>query len=639
MHEIPAVAGFPLLKINSWGETIVLNWRLVVVLVTLLIAACQVKKPEADAATGEHVFNASCAGCHDAPELTRAIPKAAMEVMQANDIFVSLERGPMSFQGLLIRREQRIAVAEYLGKGKVALDEIDRKLLPPAGYCKGETAPLRFQGRETGWNGWGADLENSRSRSTAAAGISAANVGRLKLKWAFAFPEANTAMAHPAYMDGRIFIGSSTGVVYALDASSGCIHWTYTDPATVRTAMTIGQITRDGKTRTALFFGDFRARVTALDADTGELLWHKTIEEHLQARITGSPVFYQGRVYVPMSSFEEMSAMNPRYQCCTFRGSITALDGASGRQVWKSYLVRKPPALTGKNRLGVAQLGPSGVPVWSAPTVDTRRGLLYVGTGGNYSPPDSGTSDAVIALDISTGAIRWVRQLTTGDVFNTSCAGTPDKINCPDNPGDDLDFGSSPVLRTLVNGRDIIVAGQKSGVVHALDPDRNGAVLWQTRISEGGSAGGIQWGMAAGGDTVYAANSALNFPIQTNAGGGLFAINLATGEQRWAIKPPVPDCQGAPAGCGQGQMAAVTLVPGVVFSGSLDGHLRAYATADGSILWDFATARAFPTVNGVAGHGGSLSGPGAAVANGMLFVNSGYYNAMNGNVLLAFKVE
>jgi len=617
----------------------VCNLRIAVIMGLLLVAACQVKNPETSVSVGEEVFNTSCAGCHDTPELTRAIPKAAMEVLKANDIFVSLERGPMSFQGMLIRREQRIAVAEYLGQGKVAPQEVERNLLPPTGYCTGTAPPLTFHGRESGWNGWGADLENSRSRSADAAGMSAATISGLKLKWAFAFPETNTAMAHPAYMDGRVFIGSATGVVYSLDASSGCIRWTYQAPTTVRSAMTMGRITREGKTRIAVFFGDFKANVTALDADTGELLWQEKIEDNVYARITGSPTFYQGRVYIPMSSFEEMTAMNPRYECCTFRGSITALDGATGKPVWKSYMIKDTPRVTGKNRLAVPQLGPSGTPIWSAPTVDAKRGLLYVATGGNYSPPETGTSDAVIALDIKSGAIRWVRQFTRGDVFNTSCAGTPDKINCPENPGDDLDFGSSPVLSTMANGKDILVAGQKSGVVHAMDPDRDGNLLWQTRISAGGSAGGVQWGMAAAGDSVYAANSALNFPIQTNAGGGLFALRLATGEKLWSTTPPPPDCQGAPAGCGLAQTAAVTLIPGVVFSGSLDGHLRAYSTTDGAILWDFATARSFPTVDGVPGSGGSLSGPGAAVADGMLFVNSGYYNAMHGNLLLAFDVK
>ena len=605
----------------------------------LLIAGCEVKNPQASAALGEQVFNDACAGCHDTPELTRATPKAAMEALQANAIFVSLERGPMSFQGMLIRREQRIAVAEYLGQGKVAPEEVERKLLPPTGYCTGTAPPLTFHGRETGWNGWGADLVNSRTRSAAAAGMTAATVSGLKLKWVFAFPESLTAMAHPAYLDGRLFIGSATGVVYSLDAASGCIRWTYQAPATVRTAMTIGPITRHGKTRIALFFGDFKANVTALDAVSGELLWQKKIEDHIYARITGSPHFYQGRVYIPMSSFEEMTAMNPRYECCTFRGSITALDAASGDQVWKTYMIKDTPVINGNNKLGVPQRGPSGAPVWSAPTVDAKRGLLYVATGGNYSQPDSGTSDAVVALDLKSGAIRWVRQLLQGDVFNTSCAATPDQINCPEDAGPDFDFGSSPVLRTMQDGKAILVAGQKSGVVHALDPDREGAVLWQTRVSQGGPLGGIQWGMAVTEDTVYAAVSDINFPIDPNTGGGLHAIRLATGEKLWSTTPPPPDCAGAPAGCGRAQSAALTLVPGVVFSGSLDGHLRGYSTADGKVLWDFATARSFDTVNGVPGSGGSLNGPGPAVADGMLFVNSGYYNAVHGNVLLAFALQ
>jgi len=307
--------------------------------------------------------------------------------------------------------------------------------------------------------------------------------------------------------------------------------------------------------------------------------------------------------------------------------------------VWKTHLIQDPPAVTGKNILGVNKRGPSGAPIWSAPTVDKNRGLLYVATGGNYSRPATQTSDAVIALDLKTGEINWTRQLTEGDVFNTSCAATPDRINCPEDDGPDYDFGSSPVLRTMQDGKQILVAGQKSGVVHALDPDRGGAILWQTRVSPGAPLGGIQWGMAVTEDTVYAAVSDISFPIEPAKGGGLHALRLATGEKLWSIIPPAPDCEGAPAGCGRAQSAAVTLVPGAVFSGSLDGHLRAYSTVDGRVLWDFGTARSFETINGVPGSGGSLNGPGAAVADGMVFVNSGYYNAMNGNLLLGFALD
>jgi polyvinyl alcohol dehydrogenase (cytochrome) len=220
-------------------------------------------------------------------------------------------------------------------------------------------------------------------------------------------------------------------------------------------------------------------------------------------------------------------------------------------------------------------------------------------------------------------------------MFNWDCGGRGRRGggNCPENPGEDVDFGSSPML-VAAGGRDLLIDGQKSGVVHAFDPDQNGKIVWQTRIGRGGKLGGILWGMAAAGGMVFAPLSDMGSPNP----GGLFALDPATGKVVWQAPPPTPPCAGQ-RGCSAAQLAPPTAIPGVVFSASMDGHLRAFRIADGKIVWDFDAAREFPTVNGIKAHGGSFASTGPTVANGMVFVNSGYANTggMAGNVLLAFS--
>jgi polyvinyl alcohol dehydrogenase (cytochrome) len=289
--------------------------------------------------------------------------------------------------------------------------------------------------------------------------------------------------------------------------------------------------------------------------------------------------------------------------------------------------------------------GPSGAPIWSTPVIDPRRNAIYVTTGDNYSEPPTRTSDAFLALDLDTGKILWSRQMTAGDAYTAACR-LPDKTNCPIN-GPDFDFGASPILVTLPNGKRALLAGQKSGIVHALDPDQQGEVLWQVRVGKGGTMGGVQWGSAVDSQNMYVAVSdikrlMLTFTTLTDAdpnqGGGMYALKLATGEKVW-YTPPF-SC-GERKRCSPAQSAAVTAIPGAAFSGSVDGHLRAYSTADGKVIWDFDTVREFKTVNGVAARGGSIDGPGPAIAGGMLVANSGYVSAggMPGNVLLAFTVD
>ena len=596
------------------------------------ISGCIPAKSGAALSSGEEIYNSTCSGCHDSPEQTRAPAKGLLTTLEAEAILGNLEGGTMVPQGLLLTREQRIAVAEYLGTGKVG-DADSSIFLPTAGYCNKAGSAITYHDRGTDWNGWGADLENTRFR--AEAGIDSRDVAQLQLKWVFAFPHSAMAASHPAYMDGRLFVGSITGIVYSLDAASGCIHWTHQAQAGVRAGITLGEIGEGEESRPAVFFGDTLAQVSALDADSGELLWRVQVERHTKARITGTPRYHRGRVYVPVSSLEELAAMNPNYECCTFRGSVAALSAASGRLIWQSYMITREPSVTGENGIGIRTLGPSGASVWSSPTIDTARGLLYVGTGDNYTGPATLTSDAIVALNMETGRIEWARQMLANDVYNTSCGITADELNCPVERGPDYDFASPPILRTLRNGRSVLAAGQKSGVVHGLDPDHSGALLWQTRVGRGGYVGGIQWGMGADAATLYVPVSDMDLGGNALQGGGLHALNLETGTHIWNAAPPVPPCVGTP-GCSQAQSAAVTVIPGVIFSGSSDGHIRAYSSAEGSILWEFNTAREFDTVNGERGYGGSLNGSGVMVVDGMLFVTSGYYIGMPGNILLAF---
>jgi polyvinyl alcohol dehydrogenase (cytochrome) len=374
------------------------------------------------------------------------------------------------------------------------------------------------------------------------------------------------------------------------------------------------------------------------------------VEDHEAVRLTGSPSSHEGLVYIPAASWEETRSLDPQYPCCTFRGSITAVRAKDGTVAWKTYMM--PPAKrTGTSKSGTPTYGPSGAGIWSAPTIDAKRGLMYVTTGDNYSHPATNTSDAIVALELKTGKIIWTQQTLPKDVYNSAC-GTSNSLNCPEDAGPDFDFGSSAILTKTPEGRELIVAGQKSGVVFALDPAQKGKILWQTRVGKGGINGGVQWGMASDGQKVYAATGDSvktgaardgslvgNANYDPAAGGGLTALRLTDGSKAWFAPPAA--CPAGKAGCSPAQEGAVTMIPGVVFSGSLDGHMRAFNAEDGSVLWDFDTVRDFTTVNKVEAKGGSLDGPGPVISNGMVFITSGYprNGGMAGNVLLAFSAE
>jgi polyvinyl alcohol dehydrogenase (cytochrome) len=600
--------------------------------------------PILSAQDGAAIYKERCAKCHDMPA-ARVPSLATIKAMSGEAIYVALTNGLMKTQAEGLSTPELFALIGY-----IAPTGGTQAAAPPVftPTCKSESA-FHVAANSPQWNGWSTSATNSRFQDAASAGLTAADVPKLKLKWAFNLGDVTTARSQPAVLGGRVFIATATGAVYSLDADSGCTRWGYqAGTGGVRSGLTVGE----ANGAPAVFFGDTGANIYALNVQTGELIWKVRPVDHFASMATATPRYYQGVIYQPISSFEEVMGPDPKYGCCTFRGSVVALDASTGKKIWQSFTILEAPKPTRKNPAGTQQFGPSGAAVWSTPTIDEQLGVLYVATGDNYSDPPSNTSDAILAMQLKTGELLWSKQLTENDAFNTAC-GTPQPANCPDAKGPDFDFGQPPILVSLGAGKRALVIGQKSGMVHAVDPDQKGKILWQTRAGEGSALGGSQWGSAADGQKVYVAIADAGIGVALDSklpqgyrlvldpkkGGGLHALDLKTGKIVWSAKG-VP-CGEGKTNCSPAQSAAVTAIPGVVFSGSVDGHLRGYSPLTGEILWDADTAREFDTVNGKPAHGGSLDVAGPAVANGMVFVNSGYgqYGGMPGNVFLAFSVN
>ncbi len=575
---------------------------------------------------GKAIYKDHCARCHDAPQ-GRTPGMEALQARSADTILLALTSGSMTMQAQMLSDGEKRAVAEFLG-GKPAADPASS---PSSGCSTSGTGSADIASRPQ-WSGWGNDLSNTRFQPTP--GLTAADVPTLTLKWAFGFPGGAQAYSQPTIAGGRVFVGSDTGTVYALDEASGCAIWSFKADAGVRTAVNVGASGGAQATgRVAAYFGDTAAHVYAVDATTGQLLWKKKADDHRFARITGAPALDRGRLYVPVSSIEEAMGGKADYPCCTFRGSVIAYDAGTGDEIWKTYTVTDVPHEIGKNAAGTAMLRPAGAAVWSAPTIDVAKNALYIGTGNSYTEPAVDTSDSVMALALDTGKVLWHNQVTPNDAYVIGCK--PGADGCPHEVGPDFDFGNSPILKTLPGGKRIIVIGQKSGVAYGLDPDDRGRKLWEFRAGRGTALGGIEWGSAADDDQAYVPVS--DVLLQPNEAGGLFALKLATGEKVWHTPAPTLDCTSG-RGCSAAQSAPISVMPGVVFSGSVDGHLRAYSTSDGRIIWDYNTAKEYETVNNVKAKGGSLDAAGPAIADGLVVTNSGYalWKGMPGNVLLAF---
>jgi polyvinyl alcohol dehydrogenase (cytochrome) len=613
-----------------------------------LLAATAAAQEGAQPGLGETTFNRICAACHttfvsrasptsDKPVdaiISRSPPRESLRNMSPETILAALTSGKMQPQGAGLSDAERRAVAEYaaakpFGALTYGAPDTDKPHPCPS------APPVAASAHAHAWNGWGNGLTNARHQPASRGGLTAADLPRLKLRWAFGYTNTEQLKVQPTVFAQRVFTAAGQGDVYALDVRTGCTYWHYKAPVTVSTTPVVGPYEAQGRHGYAVYVAGQNATVYAIDADSGRLVWQLRIDEHKFAGITGSPILKAGRLYVPVQGVGEEAA-GPNYPCCTFRGSVAALDASTGAVIWKTYTVgeSKPRA---KNDKGLQLYGPSGGGIWSSPTIDEKRGLLYVGTGNSYSDPPQPGTDAIIAMDLKTGAVRWMSQVLKGDDWVIGCGPkNPDNPACPADLGPDYDFSGSPIL-VHTKDRDLLIAPQKSGLIYAFDPDKQGQIVWQQRYGKGSGLGG-QWGAAVEGDRVFIGTADLLSPPP----GGMHAYSVSDGRLLWEQPPQPRLCLKIPGlSCSAAQGGALTAIPGAVLNAGLDGGVRAYAADTGKVIWVFDTNQDFKTVNSVTARGGAMDHGGPVVVDGMMFVNSGYGGFVGhpGNVLVALGID
>ena len=585
-----------------------------------------------DALPGKPLYIEHCAGCHEA-QVYKAPHTTWLELMSPQVLYRSITEGIMQSQAAHLSDGDKQHIVEYITQMRLG----DPDAGPEVAWCDA-SASIFTSLDESQLTGWGHDTR--RYVSSEAAGFDRSQVSALELKWSFGFPASTRARSQPTIGMGAVFVGSQDGTVYAFDLETGCVRWTYAARAEVRTGITLGKRGPDGAA--TAYFGDIIANLYAVDATTGELVWQTSPDEHHSATLTGTPAYAAGKLYVPVSSLEVVTAANPEYACCTFRGHVMAVDAADGSVIWDSYAIPDPPASVGTTSVGTDMLGPSGAPVWTSPTVDVAKNLLIFGTGENYSSPADTNSDAVIAVTLDTGERLWSRQTFPGDAWNVACM-MADNPNCPEEDGPDYDQASSPLLVDIGEGKTVVVAGQKDGRVFALDWETGENKLWEVKLGRGSIQGGVHFGMAADGTTVYVPINDMNDTRNGEwldpelARPGVSAVNAVTGEVLWSHVQENVCGEGRPF-CDPGVSAAITATDGAVIAGHLDGIIRIYDRDSGEIIWSYNTTAPVTGTNGVIARGGGMSGSGPALGAGHMVINSGYglYNHEAGNALLVF---
>jgi polyvinyl alcohol dehydrogenase (cytochrome) len=602
---------------------------------TAVAAPAAEQKFDPETSPGKQVFEQACASCH-LGQVARAPHKMFLQMLSGPTIHASLESGLMMDQAKALSAEQRVQLAEYLSGAPLSAQQAE---FPPT-MCPADAASFDAAMKPAPVS-WG--YTNARFAPADVAQLSAADAPKLQLAWAFEFPAGIRARSQPSIAYGSVFVGSHDGHVYALDLATGCARWVFKAGAEVRTAVVPYEAKAGPNVRTQpprVFFGDVLGRLYSVDAQTGKLAWSVKLDDHPNATLTGTGALHDGVIYQPISSLEVTSAADPSYPCCTFRGAVAAVDAWSGAVRWKSYSIAEEPREVGKTSVGTKIFAPSGAPIWNSPTIDAKRGMLYVGTGENYSSPANDTSDALLAFRLRDGRLMWSQQMVKGDAWNVACM-MKDNPNCPVENGPDVDFGAGTILTTLPSGKDVLLAGQKNGAVYALDVDAKGALLWKAQVGRGGIQGGVHFGMAIEGDTLFVPISDM---LDEHDGKpprpgkpGLYGLDAATGQQRWAA--PADNVCGDLKFCDSGISAAISAAPGLVFAGHMDGRFRGYDSRTGKVLFEYDAKQEVTTVSGARARGGSFGGAGAAIRNGYVIVNSGYgmYFHMPGNVLLAFR--
>ena len=586
---------------------------------------------------GSTIYQQTCAGCHNNPEATRAPSLDSLRSMRRSAVAYAIDIGYMRIQAKNLTSTQRMQLLDWLELGQQ-----DNNDWLTASMCSGTEKNIDIDAAPS-VSSFGLGHRNLRLLSAKQSGLATKDFENLELAWAFALPQTPSMRSQPVVAGNTLFIASAdAGRIYALDTRSGCVKWQYEAPYPLRSSLSYGKLETTGQP--VIVGGDTVGSVVAVDASNGKPLWRTDIRQHESNRITGTPVIYNGRVFAPLSGVEINYARDDSYECCQAQGAVVALDLETGKQLWLGRTME--PATKRKiSRAGTQLWGPSGAPIWSTPAIDSKRNLLYVGTGENNSLPVTETSDAIIAFDLDSGERKWSFQATQRDAWNYACRGG---ANC--DWGDeaiivDHDFGGSVMIVPQPDGRELLIAGQKSGTTWALDPDNDGALVWSTTLGTGGFNGGVHWGTATDGKRIFVPlNDRLPTAEQPEGRPGLHALDVSTGKVLWS-RAAQADCSGDrkqrfPA-CDSrvGYSAAPLVIDGAVVHGSVDGIVRAFDAESGKTLWQFDTARSFDTVNGVPGNGGSIDSSPYVAANGTLFVLSGYarFGEAPGNVLLAFR--
>lgn len=574
---------------------------------------------------GKAHYASSCAACHDG-RVKKAPHKDMIGLMTPEAILKSVTSGVMQSEATALTRQQKAEVAEYLAGTPLGTEIADIPLCEDGQQYDALASVLA--------SNWGLQNGNARQVTAQQAGLSGTDIAQLQVKWAIKFPGANRARSQPALAGGLMFVGSHNGQVYALDQQTGCRVWSYQAAGEVRTGIvTHAQGGTDGAT--TLYFGDVLGNVYALDARSGNQIWRIRADDHPNATITATPSLAGDTLYIPVSSLEVSLAVDPDYACCTFRGSVLAVDTKTGEQQWRTYTISETPTVQGQTSAGTDIIGPSGAVVWNSPSIDLERKQLYFGTGENMSSPATATSDALFAISLDSGEVNWVFQATADDAWNTACD-TDTPQNCPEEKGPDFDFGGATILANSSVHGDLVIGGQKSGLVHALNP-ATGAMVWQTRVGRGGIQGGIHFGMALAGEVLLVPISDMSdgreYPDPDRP--GMHAMDINTGEILWS-RLHDDQCDGRNF-CHPGISQVPTVIGDVVVAGAMDGIVRAYNLQTGDIVWQLDTTEEFVTISGEATRGGSFGGAAGPLAfDGQLVISSGYgiYNHMAGNLLL-----
>ncbi|WP_293458906.1 PQQ-binding-like beta-propeller repeat protein [Phenylobacterium sp.] len=595
---------------------------------------------------GKLVYDQHCAACHNAPEAgSRTPPVAALRKMSAETISTALTTGVMKPIGDGLDRRQLRDLVAYLAapEGPAGTEWIDQAMCP-AGQREVDLSGKAAQA------GYGVDTDNSRRMSAAQAGLTGKAAADLEVAWTFAFPRTSGLRGQGVVVGSTLFYpAGQAGYLLALDTRSGCVKWAVKTPSQLRASLAYGRLGPNGPM--GLVGGDMAGQLTAFDAKTGAVAWRADPRHDKTVPLSGTPIFAGDRIVVPISAIDVGNAMRPTFECCKAHGALAAVDAANGKVLWTWHTMADATPLGRKNSQGVEMYGPSGAPIWSSPSVDLKAGVAYTATGENTSPPATNTSDSLVAVDLATGKEKWVFQALANDVWNMSCpVGSPTGGRKPGpncffaDEGSvlrDHDFGGGPVI-WRGKGRTLILGGQKSGDVWALDA-RTGKPVWHHQFGKGTPLGGVHWGVATDGVRLFAPIADPGVPPADNAA-GLYAIDIASGKVAWSWKA-TPDCEGdrkarvPTCGVRFGLSAPPLVVDGAVIAGGLDGRLYVFDAKSGKLLATHDTAMTYAPRNGIKGAGGSIDAAGPFAGDGMVFVSSGYgsFGQQAGNVLVAFR--